>query len=363
MKPAVVLMIKRDKWYFLTTQVGFDKHTVPVYEASARNKCVPLLKTLMSSFCSNNCKFCMFRSERRTKRERWEPEELAKVTYKLWKLRKIQGLFLSSSVEKDPDYTVEREIKTVEILRKFGFKGYVHLRLMPGTSRDLIKRAVEVSNRVGINMELPSKEHYEDMKLYLTFAQDILRRLRWLSEEVKKSQKEGKCEAGLDSQMIVGASNENDKEIIRVSDWLYNEIKARRVYYSAFEPIKDTPLEKKKPENPLREYRLYQASFLLRDYGFKAKDFIFDENNRLDLRYDPKFVIAKKNELIVDINDAEFEELIKVPGIGLKTAQEIIKKRPIKDLLTLKSLRVNMKKALPFIEVGNKQSSLMRWIN
>ncbi len=357
-------MIKRDKWYFLTTQVGHDKYSVPIYEASARNKCVPLLKTLMSSFCTNNCKFCMFRCERKVRRERWKPEELAKVTCKLWKLRRIQGLFLSSSVEKDPDYTVEKEIETVEILRRLGFKGYVHLRLMPGTSRDLIKRAVEVSNRVGINIEFPSREHYEEMKLYLIFTQEILRRLRWLSEEVKKAKKEGKCKAGLDSQIIVGASEENDKEIIRVSDWLYNELKACRVYYSAFEPIKNTPLEKKKPENPLREYRLYQASFLLRDYGFRVKDFIFDENDRLDLSHDPKFVIAKENGLLVDVNEAEFEELIRVPGIGLKTARKILEKRPIKNISLLESLGVNLKKAAPFLELNNgNQSRLTRWIN
>jgi predicted DNA-binding helix-hairpin-helix protein len=290
--------------------------------------------------------------------------EFAKIAMKLWKMRKIEGVFISSSVEKDPDNTVEREIQSIEYLRKMGFEKYVHMRIMPGTSRDLIKRAAEISDRIGINIELPNKEHYEDMKLYLSFVQDIIRRLRWISKEVKNLKKEGKCKAGLDSQMIVGASDETDKEIIRVSEWLYQKLDARRVYYSRFNPIKNTPLEDKKPENPWREYRLYQSSFLLRDYGFEAKNFVFDNNNRLDLNQDPKFSIAKEVDLIVDINDARFENLIRVPGIGLKSAQKIIENRPIKDISSLKSLGVIVKRAVPFIEINDlHQTKISNWIN
>jgi len=279
-------------------------------------------------------------------------------------MRKIEGVFLSSSVERDPDYTVEREIQAIETLRKMGFTNYVHLRLMPSVSRDLIKKAVDIADRVGINMELPNKEHYEDMKLYLTFKQDIIRRLRWLSEEVEKAQNEGKCKDGLNSQMIVGASDETDKEIIEMSDWLYHKLQARRVYYSKFEPIKGTPLEDKKPENPWREYRLYQASFLLRDYDFHSRDFIFNDNDRLNLRQDPKFLIAKKQDLKVNINDAEFEDLIRVPGIGLKSAQKIIENRPIRNVSILKNLGVFVKKAVPFIEInGLHQTKISNWIN
>jgi predicted DNA-binding helix-hairpin-helix protein len=304
------------------------------------------------------------RYERRINRDRWKPIEFAKVAYKLWRMRKIEGVFLSSSVEKDPDNTVEKEIEAIELLRRMGFKEYVHMKMMPGTSRELIKRATEISDRVGVNIELPNKGHYEDMKLYLTFVQDVLRRLRWISREVERVQKEGKCKAGLDSQMVVGASDETDKEIIEVSDWLHNKLNAQRVYYSRFEPIKNTPLENKEPENSWREYRLYQSSFLLRDYEFEAKDFVFDENDRLNLTQDPKYLIAKENELIVDINDAEFNELIKVPGIRLKTAQKIIDNKPIKDSSKLKSLGVILKRAVPFIEINNiHQTKLSRWIN
>jgi len=357
-------MFKRKKYEKLTYYSGYDKHTVPIFKASAGNRKVPLLKTLMSSYCKNDCKFCPFRCNRRIFRERWEPNELAQITINLWKMKKIQGLFLSSSVEKDPDSIVEKQLETVEILRKKGFDQYIHVRLMPGVSRDLIKRSVLLSDRVGINIELPKKEYYEDMKLFLQFKQDIFKRLRWLSREIQKAQKVGKCSAGLDSQMIVGASDETDKEIIEMSDILYNEFKARRVYYSAFEPIKNTPLEKKKPENPWREYRLYQASFLLRDYGFRKRDFIFDENNNFNLKQDPKFIIAKHNDLNIDINSADFNDLIKIPGIGLKTAENIINKRPIKNISDLKNCGVILKKAYPFIELNKmRQLHLTKWLN
>lgn len=351
-------MFKRQKWFSLTIQCGYEKHTIPIFKACAGSRFVPLFKTLLSSFCTNDCKFCALRRGRKTYRERWEPLEFARIALKLWKMGKIEGVFLSSSVERDPDYTVEKQIQAIEILRRMGFSSYVQLRLMPGTSRELMKRAVEIADRVGINVELPSKEHYEDVKLYLSFVQDVVRRLKWLSDEVKKAQKEGKCKGGLNSQMIVGASDETDREIIRMSDWLLNELKARRVYYSRFEPIKNTPLENRKPENPWREYRLYQASFLLRDYGFRAKDFVFDEKDRLDLNHDPKFVIAREKELLVNINEAEFEELIRVPGIGLKTARKILEKRPIRSEKLLKSLGVDLKKAIPFIEFNSQHSRL-----
>lgn len=356
-------MFKRQKWFNLTLSCGYDRHTIPIFRACAGSRTVPLFKTLLSSYCRNDCKFCGLRCERRTVRDRWKPIEFAKIVYKLWKMRKIEGVFLSSSVERDPDFTVERQIQAIELLRGMGFEDYVHMRVMPGTSRELIKRAAELSDRIGINIELPNKEHYEDMKLYLTFVQDVVRRLRWISKEVKKLQKEGKCKAGLNSQMVVGASDETDKEIIEMSDWLYHELNAQRVYYSRFDPIKNTPLENKKPENPWREYRLYQSSFLLRDYSFEADDFVFDENDRLNLKQDPKFLIAKKEEIIVDVNNAEFQELIKAPGIGLKTAQKIIENRPIKNISLLKSLGVILKRASPFIEInGVHQSRLSRWI-
>jgi predicted DNA-binding helix-hairpin-helix protein len=358
-------MFNRQKWFNLTVPCKNEKHRIPIFMASCGGcKTVPLFKTLLSTKCQNNCKFCQLRHERGINRSSWKPDEFAKISMKLWKMRKIKGVFLSSSVEKDPDYTVEQEIEAINTLRTMGFKEYVHLKVMPGTDRQLIKKAAELSDRIGINIELPNKEHYEDMKLYLDFRQDIIRRLRWISKEVKSLQKNGKCMAGLDSQMVVGASNETDKEIVEVSGWLLQKLKAQRVYYSRFEPVKNTPLEKKEPENPWREYRLYQASFLLRDYGIKNNEFVFNDDDRLDLKVDPKFSIAKENELLIDINTAEFDELIRVPGIGIKTAQKILELRPFNNISTLKSVGVITKRAMPFIELNNlHQARLSKWIN
>ena len=360
-----MLMFKREKWTRLTIGAGFDRHTIPIFDASyGGNRTVPLLKTLMSSFCQNDCKFCAFRCERKIRRDRWKPEELAKIGYKLWKMKKIKGVFLSSSVERDPDYTVERQIQTIELLRKMGFTEYVHLRIMPGTSRELIKRAVEISDRVGINVELPNSGHYEDMKLFLRFKQDIIRRLRWAAREIEKVQKQGKCKAGLDSQMIVGVSDETDREILQTSELLYKRFNVRRVYYSRFEPISNTPLEHKQPENPWREYRLYQASFLLRDYGFGSKDFVFDDKDKLKLSEDPKFSIAKESNLLVDVNEASFDELVRVPGIGLNAARKIVENRPVKNTKELRCFGVVLKRAIPFIEISKyRQSRLSRWLN
>ncbi|NCO96561.1 MAG: radical SAM protein [Candidatus Aenigmarchaeota archaeon CG_4_10_14_0_8_um_filter_37_24] len=359
-----MMTLKREKFRRLNLGSTYDQHTVPIFHASCGgNKCKPLLKTLMTSHCMNDCKFCPFRAERYVHRDKWEPKELANVAVKLWKMRKIEGVFLSSSVYKDPDSTFESQLEAVQEMRNLGFTEYIHLKVMPGTSRDLIKQGVQLADRVGINIEFPNKDHYEDMKLFLSFKEDILKRLRWVAEEVKKAQKEGKCKAGLDSQMVIGASDETDKDIVRISGYIYQELNARRVYYSRFDPVHHTPLEGKKPENPWREYRLYQSSFLLRDYGFKSKEFVFDGNDRLNLKEDPKFSIAKENDLLVDINEAPQKELLRVPGIGLKTAEKIIEKRPFKTMPSFRQVGVIVKRAAPFIELsGVRQMRLSRWL-
>jgi len=360
-----MMTFNREKIRRLSLGSVYDQHTVPIFHASCGgNKTCPLLKTLMTSHCMNDCIFCPFRAVRHVKRDSWKPKELANVAVKLWKMRKIEGVFLSSSVQRDPDSTFEKQLEATQEMRKLGFTQYIHLKVMPGTSRDLIKQSVQVADRVGINIEFPSKDHYEDMKLFLNFKQDILKRLRWISEEVEKVQKEGKCRSGMDSQMVVGASDETDRDIVKISGYIFQKLNARRVYYSRFDPVHHTPLEKKKSGNPWREHRLYQSSFLLKDYGFKAREFVFDDNDRLDLKEDPKFTMAKENDLLVDINEAPMEDLLKVPGIGLKTTEKIIKKRPFKDIPTLRKSGVIIKRASPFIELsGVRQSRLNRWLN
>lgn len=360
-------LFKRDKWRSLTVAAGYDKVSVPIFEAAGRGCKIPLLKTLMSSHCSNDCKFCAFRAERQMQRNRWRPEELANITLKVWKMRQIRGLFLSSSVERDPNNMVREQIETVQLLRSRGFTDYVHLKVMPGTDYDLIKQAVQLADRVGINLEFPSAEHYNDMKIFLDFKQDIIKRARLLAHEIERAKKEGKCRAGLDTQMVVGASDETDREIVDVMDWMYNKLGAHRVYFSAFDPVSHTPLEHKPAENRWREYRLYQSSFLIQKYGFKKKDFssALDGKDRLSLKYDPKFLYAVKSEISVSVNSAKFEDLIRVPGIGIETANRILESRALgarfNNVKELKNLGVILKRAAPFVELNSKQTRLSRF--
>jgi predicted DNA-binding helix-hairpin-helix protein len=233
---------------------------------------------------------------------------------------------------------------------------------MPGTDLDLIKQSVQLADRVGINLEFPSAGHYNSMKVFLDFRQDVMKRMRLLAREIRKAQADGKCKAGLDSQMVVGASDETDKEILTVVDDLYNEMSAHRVYFSAFSPVRDTPLEKQPAENRWREYRLYQSSFLIHKYGFNKKDFVLEPNDMLNLKLDPKYVFAAKNEICVDVNDADMSELLKVPGIGPETANRIVECRVLggrfKTMKELKRVGVIMKKAEPFIDLGARQSRI-----
>ncbi len=330
------------KWRYLTLGAGWDRHIVPVYEASAGSGRVPLLKTLLTSICKNDCKYCAFRSHRICHRERWEAEELVKVTLHLWMRGKIEGLFLSSTVYRDPDYTTERQLEVLRILRDSGYDGYIHLRLMPGVDRSYIREAVQLADRVGINLEAPNSEIFSELCPDKgEFENDVIKRLEWISSEVKRMEREressrfGYGRAGVDTQIIVGAVDDNDLQYIKVSEWLYREAGLRRIYYSGFEPVLQTPLENR-PVCPLsREYRLYQASFLIRDYGFRTEDFIqiIDERGFLP-NIDPKLALAKKNPDMfpVDLNTASYGELLRIPGIGPERAKRIMEVREKKRI-------------------------------
>ena len=363
---------KRDKWYFLTLGAKWDRAVVPIYEAAARGKCVPLLKTLLTSFCKNDCKYCAFRAERKVLRTTWEPKKLAEITIHLWKQGKIRGLFLSSSISKDPDFIMEKQLEVVEHLRNMGYNGYIHLRIMPGANRSYIKQAVRLADRVGVNLEAPNKETFGEICPDKGgFKEAILKRLYWIIDEVKSVRKESKdfrfgfAKAGIDTQMIVGATEDNDFQFIRTTEWLYRKLGLRRVYYSGFEPIPQTPLEKRKPCPPWREYRLYQASFLIRDYGFKAEHFKQIVNDKGFLpNFDPKLVFAQLHpELFpIDLNTATFNEILRVPHIGPINARKIINYRKMKPIRFISDLERALgpllaRRILPYVQVRDKRLS------
>jgi len=327
----------RDKWHFLKLGARWDHSTAPIYEAAARGKCVPLLKTLLTSHCKNECAYCALRSDRRCPRTTWPPEKLAKLTMHLWEEGKVQGLFLSSSVFKDPDYTMEKQLEVLRHLRKMGFSGYIHLRLMPGVGRHHIREAAELADRVGVNLEAPNKDIFDELCPDKGgFKEAVLKRLEWIGEEVQRIKSEktkrqfGFARAGIDTQMVVGAVDDNDWEYLKVTEWLYKRHGLKRVYYSGFEPVPHTPLERRVACSPSREYRLYQCSFLIRDYGFKSDLFagIVDDEGFLS-NVDPKLALARMSPNIfpIDLNDASHHIVMRIPGVGPATAKKIIEAR------------------------------------
>ena len=361
---------KRDKWHFLRLDARWDRTVVPIYETAARGKCVPLLKTLLTSHCQNECTYCSFRAGRKCVREMWEPDKLAEVTLHLWKERKIMGLFLSSSVFKDPDYITEKQLLVLRTLRKSGYTGYVHLRIMPGVSRFYLHEAIELSDRVGVNLEAPDKGIYDEICPDKGgFEEAVLKRLEWIVDEAKKARSEeykpkfGYGRAGVDTQMIVGAVDDDDWQYLQMTERLYKKLNLKRVYYSGFEPLPQTPLEGHAACSPSREYRLYQSSFLLRDYGFSVDNFssILDDQGFLS-NLDPKLAFAKTNPDIfpINLNTATYHEIVKIPHIGPITAKKIIKARENVKIRSLGDMERVMganftRRVSPYVELKDKR--------
>ncbi|HID91396.1 TPA: radical SAM protein [Candidatus Bathyarchaeota archaeon] len=334
-EPYPVFSIRAKKWRYLCLGSKWDRCVVPIYEATARGKRTLLLKTLLTDRCQNDCLYCALRSHRRGPRYSWDPSKLIRIALELWAERKIDGLFLSSGLFKDPDYTVEREVEVVRGLRDAGYTGYIHLRLMPGVSRYLAKEAIRLVDRVGVNLEAPSREIFSALCPDKgDYENDVVKRLRWLSREAESVRPErhacGYASAGLDTQLIVGATEDSDVEYLMTLGYLYNSLGLRRVYFSGFEPISETPLANRKPCPKRRVATLYKASYLIRDYGFTTHELLeLTDDRGLLPPDDPKVVYARLHpELFpVDPSEAGFKELVRIPGIGPSRANKIIEAR------------------------------------
>jgi len=334
------------KWRRLTK---WELVHVPLYRTAAK---VKLLKTLLCSYCNNDCKYCMFRRSRSsTLRRIWNPEKLVNIAIELWKARVINGVFISSALYKDPDTTVEMELEVVEELRKRGFKGYIHLRLMPGTSRALLKRAIEIADRAGINIEAPTRYEFEDIAPDKgDWYRDIINKLSYMAQLAKRR---NILRAGVDTQTIVGFGNDTDLEHLKTAEMLFR-IGVRRIYFSPFIPIKNTPLESKAPAPKWRCYRLFQAAELIRSYGFTIKELEDILIKDMLPNRDPKELYAEINKEFfpIDLNTATYNELVRVPGIGPRTARRILKLRNEERLSKDNLLRIlgkKYKKVLKYI--------------
>ena len=353
--------------YDLCDYVNHNKssqvHLPGIYHATGQNGCqIPLFKTLLTNKCKNDCKYCINQSKRDFMRLELSPQELAYSFLNYYNNGLVNGLFLSSGVDKDEDLTIEKTIETIKILRKdYGYDDYIHLKIVPGASKDSIKRAMALANRVSINIEAATASGLDELSSTKDYNKDILKRLYWIDKIHGKSTTYPNSTHT--TQLIVGANNETDEEILRRMEKIYKKTKLKRTYYSAFSPVENTDFENKEKCNTDRTSKLYNADSLLNDYHFKLEELVFDKNNQLSLDVDPKISAARKMDIFpVDINTAPFIELIRVPGIGIKSARKIIsvrKKIPFTHKTQLKKLGVVVDRADEYISVGGNYQSLL----
>ena len=324
---------------------------------------IKVLKTLLTSVCERDCYYCPFRSDRDFRRATFTPDEFSRLFISLAKARVVEGLFLSSGVINGGVFTQDKLIATAELLRKkYHFSGYIHLKIMPGAEKSQIEQAMYLADRVSINLEAPNSDKLNKLAPCKSFSSELLPALRWI-EEVRRNGSGRNAWNGYwpssVTQFVVGAVGDTDIELLSTSQKLFRQYNLKRTYYSAFTPIVDTPLENHPPVSPTREHRLYEASFLLRDYGFDVEDFVFDPTGNLPGDVDPKMLWARHNLVEpLEINRADLFELLRVPGIGKKGAALIIAARlnhPLHHLSELHKLGINTTRAAPFLMLNGKR--------
>ena len=338
---------------------------------SEDGRCISLLKILFTNKCVYDCEYCVNRSSNVTKRAEFTPREVADLTINFYKRNYIEGLFLSSGIIKNPNYTMELLIKTADILRnEYHYNGYIHMKSIPGADYDLVKKMGLLVDRMSVNVELPSdnslkilapQKSTKAIESSMNFAKEkIIQR----KNEIKLYRHTPKfLPAGQTTQMIIGAGGESDFDIVNRAENLYNSYSLKRVFYSAFVPVVKSEFTKDIKKAPLlREHRLYQADWLLRFYDFKSSDLLNNKNKNFDLRIDPKtnWAINNIDKFPVEINKASFSDLMKVPGIGRISARRIVNAREYRNLeyYHLKSLNISVKKARNFITVNGKYQGL-----
>jgi len=338
---------------------------LPISEAQMPGgKKIKLLKSMLTTACERNCNYCAFRAGRNRKRSTIKPDDMAKTFIAVHDAGLVEGLFLSSGIIKGGPSTQDKLIDTVEIIRhKYHYRGYIHLKIMPGAERDQVKRAMQLASRVSVNLEGPNPGRLKTLAPLKDFTHELLAPLKWM-EEIRREQSPHSTWndrwASSITQLVIGAAGENDLELLSTSEYLYRQASLKRIYYSAFSPIPDTPFENLPAENPTRQHRLYQASFLLRDYGYGLEEMPFAPNGNLPLDTDPKLAWAKANlaHEPIEINRAHREELLRIPGIGPKGAMKVLlarRKGKLHELDDLRRLGVYAVKAAPFILIDGKQ--------
>lgn len=318
-------------------------------------RCVSLFKVLMSNHCEKDCFYCPNRAARDVPRDRFEPAELAGLFMEFYRRNYVEGLFLSSGVRHSTSRTMQELLDTVEILRtRYRYGGYVHLKVLPGASEAETEKACQLANRVSLNMEAPSALHLSRLSRTKNFAAEIMSGMSRIHRHVLH-------QSGIShsTQFIVGAARESDQAILSSAVRLYNGYGLKRAYFSAFQPVPGTPLDGIAGAPLLREHRLYQADFLFRYYGYHMEELAFDASGNLDLSMDPKQAFALRHpELFpLELNRASMAELLRIPGVGPRSARKIISLRretAFRSVEELARIGVVTKRALPFILLQGK---------
>jgi putative DNA modification/repair radical SAM protein len=329
-------------------------------------RCVSLLKIMLTNACIYDCAYCINRRSNDIPRATLTVQELIDLTIEFYRRNYIEGLFLSSGVINNPDYTMERMVRVVKELRtNYHYNGYIHMKSIPGASRELVNEAGLYADRLSVNIEIPKEQNLK-MLAPEKDHQSIYKPMFYIQQGVLASADERKrfryaprfAPAGQSTQMIIGATDESDKDILQLSTALYQRPSMKRVYYSGFIPVNsyDTRLPALKQAPLVRENRLYQADWLMRFYGFRANEIVDDSYPNLDLEIDPKLAWALRHSEVfpIDVNKADYELILRVPGIGVKSAGLIIASRKHRRITasTLTKMGVVMKKARFFITCG-----------
>ena len=330
---------------------------------SADGRCVTLLKVLMTNCCVYDCKYCVNRRSNDTRRAAFTPRELAELTIGFYLRNYIEGLFLSSGVLRNADYTTEQMIRALRILRQeYGFNGYIHAKAIPGTSPELVQQLGLLADRMSVNIELPSQQGLQTLAPDKT-REAILRPMGLIRDKVSESRQElvkykhapAFAPAGQSTQLIVGATKDTDRHILHLTEALYQKYRLKRVFYSAYVPVVENSLLPALDTKPplLREHRLYQADWLLRFYGFQASELLDEAHPDFNPQLDPKcsWAVSHLEHFPVEIMRADYETLLRVPGIGPTSARRIVSARRTAHLRfeDLKKLGVVVKRAQFFL--------------
>jgi predicted DNA-binding helix-hairpin-helix protein len=320
---------------------------------------MPVLKIMQTSACERNCHYCPFQAGRNYRRVSLTPEELAASFDQMQRQKLVDGLFLSSGIIGGGVTTMDKTLQTVELIRrKYEYRGYIHLKIMPGAEEAQIEQAARLADRLSINLEGANAQRLAQLAPKKDFQQELLPPLYWLRQNQARFEPWLK-RPSLTTQFVVGPAGEQDRELLATANTLYRQANLARAYYSAFNPIQGTSFEHLPKTSPLREHRLYQADWLLRFYGFELAELPFQADGNLPQTDDPKIAWAKVHlQQPVEINRADRSQLLRIPGIGPKTADAIIAARRLgrlTDLQQLKQLGAQTAKAAPYLLLDGRQ--------